>query len=266
MSHSVSAPRSGAELNAIRTGRRGGPLVVLVHAVGLDLTFWDQQIEGLAGDFDVIAYDLAGHGASPKPSLPVAFADAAMDLARVVTQAGAGPACLVGLSVGGMIAQTMALERPDLVRALCLFDTACTFSDAVREAVRGRGETVRAGGMEAILQPTLERWFTPDFAARRPDVLDRVRKALLGADAEVHAGMWDMIATLDTAPRLHELAKPTLVAVGALDPTTPVAASEAIVQRIPGARLAVIPDTSHMSTVESPEAVNACLLDFLNGV
>ncbi|MEP9353984.1 alpha/beta fold hydrolase [Xanthobacter sp. KR7-65] len=253
-------------LHQVRTGRRGAPLVVLVHAVGLDLTYWDRQIGALADAFDVIAYDLAGHGASPAPGLPFAFDDAAADLARVIETAEAGAACVVGLSVGGMIAQTLALARPDLVRALCLMDTVSTFAEAGRAAVRGRGAQVRAGGMEAIVVPTLERWFTPGFAARRPDVLDRVAKTLRAADPDVHAAMWDMISTLDVAPRLDQIDRPTLVMVGEKDPTTPVAASEVIARGIPGARLEIIPDASHMAPIEAPEEVNRLLLGFLTAL
>ncbi|MFG1378073.1 alpha/beta fold hydrolase [Xanthobacter autotrophicus] len=259
----TTAPRT---LNRIRSGRAGAPLVVLVHAVGLDLTYWDRQVPALADGFDVVAYDLAGHGASSPPDLPLTFDAAAGDLARVIEEAQAGPACVVGLSVGGMIAQTLALARPDLVRALCLLDTVSTFAEAGRAAVRGRGAAVRQGGMEAILKPTLERWFTPAFAARRPDVLDRVTKTLLAADAPVHAAMWDMIATLDVALRLGEIDRPTLVMVGALDPTTPPAASQVIAKGIAGARLEIIPDASHMAPIEAPEVVNAHLLSFLGTV
>lgn len=253
-------------LHRIRTGPAGAPLVVLVHAVALDLTYWDRQIGALADAFDVIAYDLAGHGASCAPDLPLDFDRAAADLARVIEEAEAGPACVVGLSVGGMIAQTLALARPDLVRALCLMDTVGTFAEAGRTAVRGRGAQVRAGGMEAIVAPTLERWFTSGFAARRPDVLDRVAKTLRAADPEVHAAMWDMISTLDVAPRLGEIDRPTLVMVGEQDPTTPVAASEVIAQGIPGARLEIIPDASHMAPLEAPDEVNRHLLSFLKSL
>ena len=261
---SSTLPRTTPALHQVRAGRRGAPLVVLIHAVALDLTYWDRQIDALAESFDVIAYDLAGHGASPVPGQPFGFDDAAEDLARVIEAAGAGPACVVGLSVGGMIAQTLALARPDLVRALCLMDTVSTFSDVGREAVRGRAAQVRAGGMEAILAPTLERWFTPGFAARRPVVLDRVAKTLRAADPDIHAAMWDMISALAVAPRLNEIDRPTLVMVGEKDPTTPVAASEVIARGISGARLEVIPDASHMAPLEAPEEVNRHLLGFLN--
>lgn len=250
-------------LNYVRTGRAGAPLVVLVHAVGTDLTYWDHQIGALRHDHDVVAYDLAGHGASAPPGAPPSFAASAADLALVIETAGAGPAHVIGLSVGGMIAQTLALARPDLIRSLCLLDTASTFSDGVRDALRQRGATTRDQGMEAIVQPTLDRWFTPAFAERRPDVIDRVAKTLRSNDPGMHAAMWDMIATLDTAPHLPAVDKPTLVLVGEKDPTTPLAASQLIAERVPGAVLHVLPDVSHISPVEAPELVNRTVGSFL---
>jgi 3-oxoadipate enol-lactonase len=181
----------------------------------------------------------------------------------VIADADAGPAHLIGLSVGGMIAQNFALARPDLVRSLALIDTTSTFSDAVRTALRDRARLTRSEGMGAILKQTLERWFTEDFIKRRPDVIDRVTKTLLADDPEIHAGMWEMIATLDTAPRLPSLDKPTLVVVGEHDPTTPVAASRAIAERIPGAVLQIVPGASHMAPLEKPLLVNDILQGFL---
>lgn len=255
-------PRA-SHVHFVRTGRQGRPLVVLIHAVGLDLTYWGDQIEALAASYDVIAYDLPGHGRSDKPESGFGFADAVAGLSQVIEDAASGPAHLVGLSVGGMIAQHLVLARPDLVRSLSLIDSISTFPDQVRTALRERARLTRAEGMEVILKPTLERWFTEDFAARRPDVIERVTRTLLADDPEVHAGMWEMIATLDTAPQLPSVAKPTQVMVGEHDPTTPVAASRLMAERIPGATLHVIAGASHMAPLEKPAEINRFLSDFL---
>jgi 3-oxoadipate enol-lactonase len=259
----TQAQQNSSGINSIRTGKRGAPPVVLVHAVGVDLTYWGDQIEMLQASHDVIAYDLPGHGTSSRPANGFSFADAANVLGTVIGDADAGPAHIVGLSVGGMIAQYLALSRPDLVRSLILVDTISTFPDAVRAALVDRARLTRSEGMAAILKQTLERWFTEDFARRRPDVIDRVAKTLLAGDPEIHAGMWEMIATLDTAPRLSSLDKPTLVIAGEHDPTTPVAASRAIVERIPGAALHIVPGASHMAPLEKPALVNELLQRFL---
>jgi 3-oxoadipate enol-lactonase len=259
----TSAQPSGSGIHSVRTGKPGEPLVVLVHAVGVDLTYWGDQIEMLQASFDVVAYDLPGHGGSAKPAKGFGFTDAVATLTKVIVDAAAGPAHIVGLSVGGMIAQNLALARPDLVRSLALVDTISTFPDAVRTALLDRARLTRTEGMGAILKQTLERWFTEDFIKRRPDVLDRVTKTLLADDPEIHAGMWEMIATLDTAPRLASLDRPSLVVVGEHDPTTPVAASRAIAERIPDAVLHTVPGASHMAPLEKPRQVNEILQGFL---
>jgi len=259
----VLAQQSGSGIHFVRTGKRGAPLVVLVHAVGVDLTYWGDQIEMLQTACDVVAYDLPGHGGSAKPARGFGFADAVATLTDVIADADAGPAHIVGLSVGGMIAQNLALARPDLVRSLTLVDTTSTFSDAVRTALLDRARLTRTEGMGAILQQTLERWFTADFIKRRPDVIDRVTRTLLADNPDIHAGMWEMIATLDTAPRLASLDRPTLVVVGEHDPTTPVAASRALAESIRDAVLHIVPDASHMAPLEKPSLVNDILQGFL---
>src|ERR1700722_768243 len=259
----IPAKQSGSGIHSVRTGRRGAPLVVLVHAAGGDLTYWGDQIEMLQTFCDVVAYDLPGHGGSARPAKGFGFADAVATLTKVIADADAGPAHIIGLSVGGMIAQNLALARPDLVRSLALVDTTSTFPDAVRTALLDRARLTRAEGMGAILKQTLERWFTADFIKRRPDVIDRITKTLLADDPEIHAAMWEMIATLDTAPRLPTIDKPTLVVVGEQDPTTPVTASRAIAERIPGAVLHIVPNASHMAPLEKPSLVNEILQGFL---
>jgi 3-oxoadipate enol-lactonase len=250
-------------LNVIRTGNVRDPLIVLVHAIGLDLTYWDAQIKALEPRYDIIAYDLRGHGRSSAPATGYDFPMLRDDLASVITKTGKGAAHIIGLSVGGMIAQYLALSTPALVRSLSLIDTAATFLDTARVALSQRAQTTRFSGMGAILQSTLERWFTPEFATRRPDVLDRVSKTLLAADKDVHAAMWDTIATLDLVPRLNALRTPTLVLVGEKDPSTPIAAAQIIAEQIPNAQLFVLPNSSHMTPIEVPELVNDRLLAFV---
>jgi len=259
----VSIQQSGSGIHSVRTGQRGAPLVVLVHAVGVDLTYWGDQIEVLQASYDVVAYDLPGHGGSAKPAKGFGFADAVATLTNVITDAAAGPAHVIGLSVGGMIAQNFALARPDLVRSLVLVDTTSGFPDAARTALRDRARLTRTEGMRAILQSTLERWFTKGFIKRRPDVIDRVTKTLLADDPEIHAGMWEMIATLDTTARLTSVDRPALVMVGEHDPSTTVAAARTIAEHLPGAVLHIIPDASHMTPLEKPSLVNDILQGFL---
>ncbi len=258
--HAAPAP----SVNLIRTGPRGRAPVVLVHPVGLDLTYWGAQIEALCDDHDVVAYDLPGHGASPGQPADWTLDQAAEVLAQVVRSTGDGSAHLVGLSVGGMISQAFALAQPALVRSLTLIDTAAAFVDEARAGMRARARMAREGGMRAVLPSTLQRWFTPGTVARRPDLIDRVTKTLLADDPLVHAAMWDMISALDLVAQLHRVSCPTLILVGEHDPSSPPAAARVLQENIAGARMHVIPNASHMAPLEKPDVINGHLRDFFH--
>ena len=186
-------------------------------------------------------------------------------LAGVLDHVGAGPAHLVGISAGGMIAQTFALRRPDLVRSLSLVCTLCTFPDGVRAILRERARVAREQGMSVIAPLSLERWFPAAFRARRPDVMDRATKSLLRHDPEFHASMWDMVASLDLEARLPSVSCPTMVIAGAEDINAPIAAARQIAGLIPGAELHELAGAGHFPPFEVPEAFNKLLVDFLQG-
>ncbi len=260
----ASGPDWGSRpINLVRTGPRGATPVVLVHPVGLDLSYWDRQIEALHDTHDVVAFDLPGHGRTPGTPTDWTLDRAAGCLGHVVSGLEAGPAHLVGLSVGGMISQALALARPDLVRSLTLIDTAAAFAEPARVAMHDRAGAVRRGGMEAVLQTTIERWFTAETVLRRPELLDRVTKTLLADDPLVHAAMWDMIAGLDLVAELRRIVCPTMILVGEFDPSSPPAAARVLRDNIAGAEMHVIQAASHMAPLERPELINAHLLRFL---
>lgn len=253
-------------INMVRTGPRGGAPVVLIHPVGLDLSYWGGQIEALCDTYDVVAFDLPGHGRTPGSPADWTLDAAAGCLEQVIQLTGSGGAHLVGLSVGGMIAQALTLAKPGLVRSLTLIDTAAAFAEEGRSAMRTRAGMAREGGMQAVLRTTIERWFTPDTEARRPDLIDRVSKTLLADDPLVHAAMWDMISALDLVPQLHRITCPTLVLVGEFDPSSPPAAARVLRDNIAGAQMHVIPQASHMAPLEKPDAINAHLTRFLGTI
>lgn len=251
-------------INMIRTGPRDGTPVVLVHAVGTDLTLWGQQIEALYKDYDVVALDLPGHGLSGKTDGEPSFTKFAASVSGVIEGLESGPVHLVGLSFGGMISQTVAIHRPELVRSLSLIGTVSTFPDAVRAALRDRAMFVRKEGMRAVAPLSLARWFTPEFSKRRPDVLDRVSKILYQQDPSYHAVMWEMISQLDTEHRLQELSLPAQVIVGEVDLSTPVSMAQTLAKALGTEHLHVVPDSSHFTNLEAPEIVNSLLLNFFS--
>ncbi|MBC3839469.1 alpha/beta fold hydrolase [Streptacidiphilus sp. 4-A2] len=239
--------------------------VVLLHPAALDLGYWDRHLAVLREDHDVIALDLPGHGASSGGPQDWTLQRATGILAAFLHALDIPEAHLVGLSVGGMLAQSLALNEPAVVRSLALMGTAASFPPDARAAIRDRARVARTLGMPALVPATIARWFTPQTAVRRPDLIDRVTTTLLADDAEVHAALWDMVADLDLAPRLERIACPTLVLVGADDPSTPVTAARELRDAIRGAQLHVVPDTSHLAPLERPDLTSAHLLAFLGG-
>ncbi len=261
----VSAASEGPKLNWVRTSTHHAETVVLIHAVGHDLTYWDRQIEALSVSYNVVAFDLPGHGRSATSSLGWSFSYAANVVDQLISQLSASPIHLIGISFGGMIAQVIALNRPEIIRSLTLIGTAPSFPEEVRKGMRARAELVRAQGMTAVVESSLQRWFTQETRERRPDITDRLTKTLLGDDAATHAAIWEIISGLDLDDRLSEISCPTLVLVGEKDPSTPPAVASHLAGAIKGSCLIVVPDASHIVTVEAPSAVNTALLSFLAG-
>ncbi len=252
-----------SDINLVRTGPRGGRPIVLLHPVGLDLTWWGAQFEEFGRDHDVMALDMPNHGLSGRLDAPPSFDLLARHVEAVLAHLDAGPVHLVGMSVGGMIAQVLALQRPDLVCSLSLVTTLCTFPEPVRDALRERARVARTEGMAKIAQLSNQRWFTPAFRERRPDMLDRATRSLLSQDPEFHAAMWEMIAGLDLEAQLPSIACPTLVVVAGADVNAPVPAGETIAGLIKGAVLHEMPGLGHFPPFEAPAPFNALLRRFL---
>ncbi len=253
-------------VNYIRTGPRGNAPVVLLHSAGLDLTYWDAHIWELSRRHDVIAVDLPGHGLSVATADTITTAAMARAVADAIASLSCGPVNLVGLSVGGLIAQEIAITDPRLVHSLALLDTAARFGQAGRTAMKQRAETVRQHGIEAILGALFGHWFLPETCEQRPDLVDRATKTLLHDDAAVHAALWETIADFDAFDRLGSIKVPALILVGRHDATSPIASSEELQGAIPDAQLHVIDNAAHLSPIEQPQDVTRHLAAFLQSV
>ena len=242
-----------------------GTPVLLLHPVGLDHRCWDAVVLRLPTGYRVLRPDLPGHGHSPALSGTPDLAAYAAAVAEWCHGRQAIPAVVVGLSFGGMIAQTLALEHAGMVQALVVAGCPAGFPDpAVRAAIDDRGQAALAGGMAAILEPTLDRWFTPGFRASGGDAPTRAR--LLSDDAAGWAAAWRAISGLDLAHRLPEIGVPTLCIAGESDAAAPPPLLQGIADAIPGARMAILPRAPHMMQIETPDAFAARLSEFLAGL
>ncbi|WP_321905555.1 alpha/beta fold hydrolase [Paraburkholderia tropica] len=256
---------TSSKLNIVTGGPIKGSTVILIHAVGLDLTYWDRQIEALTAHHHVVALDLPGHGRSSRAAHSGSIVDLARDVVMVINDLGSLPVHVVGHSFGGMVAQQLAISYPDRVRSLTLAATAATFSDGARDYLRGHGSAVSAQGMRAAL-PSLPFSLADRTRQRRPELLDRLTKTILAMDPDVYAAAWAEIADFDTSDRLSSVRCPSLLLVGDEDRNTPPDASAALVQGIRAAAMVVIAEASHMVPMEAADRFNEELTRFLRTV
>ena len=259
--HTFSQPQLRVLLQGDETG--GGAPVVLSHALGLDATMWDGTAAALGATHPVLRHDHRGHGGSAVPAGPYSMDELVDDAARLVRDWGRGPVVWIGLSMGGMVGQGLAVRHPELVDRLVLANTCARYPDAGRAAWAQRIEKVEAGGMAAVVETIVERYFSAAFRAAEPGVVDGWRRLLLRNDPAGYAASCHAVANVDWLGVLSQVRCPTLVIAGGQDMGAPVAMSEAMVERIPGARLEVIADAAHLSPVETPAAFMALVDGFV---
>lgn len=254
---------------SVREPRHGGALrrtVVLSHALGCDMDMWDGLANDLARECRVICYDHRGHGGSDAPPGPYTMAGLADDAARLLDELDAGPVVWVGLSMGGMVGQELALRHPQRVAALVVANSTSGYPEAARAMWGERIAKVERAGVEAIADAVMGRYFDDAFRDANPATVARFRRRVASTDAVGYAGCCAAVAGVDTTGRLAGIAVPTLVIAGERDAGTPPAMSEAIAKGIPGACLATIPDATHLSAIEQPARFNGLVRDFIGGL
>jgi 3-oxoadipate enol-lactonase len=240
-----------------------GPWVTLAHSLASDLHLLDAQAKLLARRCKVLQLDLRGHGGSPVPPPPYSMSGLASDVQDLFDRLGVRETAWLGVSLGGMIGLTHALAHPGVITRMVLADTTAGYPHAAHASWRDRIAAVRQKGMEAVVEGTIGRWFTPDFVARQPETVERFRSVIRGTAPDGFIGCCEAIIGYDVHSRLGQIAVPTLVLVGAEDQATTPDMARAIVDGIPGARLHVIEAAAHQSNIEQPEAFNTALEQFL---
>lgn len=257
---------NGLTLNYTLEGPVSAPVVTLSHSLAANLSMWDPQMPALASKYRVLRYDMRGHGESEAPDGPYTFDDLAGDVRGLLKSLGIGKTHFVGLSIGGMIGQTLGLKSPEILQSLVLCDTSSRVSEEARPLWDERIETTKKQGMAPHVEGTIERWFTAPFREKRPEAVDKVRGMIRTTNPRGYAGCGYAIRSLDVTNDLRRISLPTLIIVGADDQGTPVAASEVIRKEIPGSELVVLSSAAHLSNMEQPEAFNKALLGFLERV
>lgn len=257
---SLSQPRLHYRLEQPARGLPARPVVMLSHALGCDLRMWDALAEHLlAQGHPVLRYDQRGHGGSDTPPGPYTMAELADDAARLIDELGLGPVLWIGLSMGGMVGQELALRHPGHVKALVLANTTSGYPPEAQAGWAQRIAGIEQGGLEAIVDGALQRWFHEAFRAAHPEVVALWRGRVLACRQAGYIACCEAISQVDTTDRLPALRMPTLVIAGALDAGTPPAMAQRIAAQIPAAELVVLPEASHLSVLEQPAAFMACV-------
>jgi 3-oxoadipate enol-lactonase len=229
-------------------------LIVLLHSLALDRSVWDGLLPHLLPRFSVVALDLPNHGTSP--SLPETTIETMADAVRpLVDEEAPGGAVVIGLSLGGCVAQALAIRHPEVVRALGLVDTTCWYGETAAADWEGRAQKAAQEGFDALAEFQLARWFSPGFGAAHPEVGQRLLDVFRGNDIDSYVATCRAMGAMDLREDLTSISVPTSIVVGANDPATPPQDAEMMRVLIAGAGMHVIPDCSHLSAVERPDAI-----------
>ncbi len=248
-------------------GNRDLPAVVLLHSIATRGALWAPQVAAWSSRFHLIIPDLPGHGATALDISPNTLGAYADGVAALLDEVGIGRAAIVGVSLGGMIAQAFALRFPERLTAMVLAQTLSRVTPDAAAMWTQRQQIARHSGMRALTQATLERWFTADFLRSAPITVEWVAEMIVATGVEGFCAAAEAIQGLDFLDSLARVAVPALVVAGAEDTAAPRTVAQAISERLQNSQLVVIEGAAHLANVERPivfaERVGAFLSEVL---
>jgi 3-oxoadipate enol-lactonase len=236
---------------------------MLSHSLACSLVMWQPQMAVLESAFQVLRFDTRGHGDSDAPSGAYSLEQLSADAVGLLDALNIETVHYVGLSMGGMIGQCLALDYTDRLKSLALCDTAAIMPEETQPIWQQRIDAAGETGMAGQVDETLERWFRPEFLQLNPPEVDMIRRQILATPPAGYIGCCEAIRRLQYLERLAQIKLPTLIMVGEEDPGTPVAASEAMHARISNSKLVILPEARHLSNIEQAGAFNTALMEFL---
>lgn len=257
LAYDVHGP-TGASADGGATGEgEGAPTAILLGSLGASRDMWDPQVEALSESARIITVDLRGHGESPAPVGEYSMTDLADDVLALMDSLGIDSAHIVGLSLGGAVAQTIALDHPERLRTLTLISTAPKFGET--DAWLDKAENVHANGTGVLADTVVGNWFTDECFAENPQLPARFADGIRATSDEGYAGCCHAIAGFDTREQLGDITVPTWVIAGEEDTSTPLDVVTSLYDGIPESSLTEISPAKHLVNVEVPDAVNRVL-------
>jgi 3-oxoadipate enol-lactonase len=248
----------------VAEGSKGKPVLVFANSLGSDLRIWDGVVAHLAQDFRIVRYDNRGHGLSDAPAAPYSLDDFVQDLVGLLDALQIKQASVCGLSVGGVIAQGLALGYPDRVSALALCDTGMRIGsfDSWEDRIR----LVRESGLTQLIGFSMERWFSADFREHRSVEVQGYANMLRRTPVDGYLGTCYALRDADLRRETPKISKPTLVLCGDQDLGTPPDLGRELAQAIPGARFSLIKNAAHLTCIEQPQDFARQLRDFFREI
>ena len=263
MSETLTVKSADVSLSVRVEGAGHLPWLVLSNSLATDLSLWDRQLADLARLRRIVRYDTRGHGDSSAPAGPYSFDTLTADVIAIMDQLGIERADILGLSLGGMTALGLGLDHASRVNTIICCCARADFPAPAISMWDDRIKAVRDGGMAAIAEGTLGRWFTPAALAEKPTYIDSTRAMILKTSVEGYCGCVAALKSLDYRRRLPDLNKPTLFIAGAEDQAASSAAMREMAAATPGAKFEEMTAASHIANIEQPERFNAAVCDFL---
>jgi 3-oxoadipate enol-lactonase len=257
---------NGISMNYTLDGPAGAPVVTLSHSLATTLEMWQPQLKALTARWRVLSYDTRGHGGTDAPKVAYTLDQLADDAQALLRALGIPRTHWVGLSMGGMIGQTLALKAPELFVSLTLCDTSSRIPPEAKPLWDERIHTAETKGMDPLVEGTLSRWFTAPFKERGGPVVETVRGMIRSTPPAGYIGCCQAISGLNLTDRISAIKSPTLIIVGEDDQGTPVAASKVMNERIQGSQLVILKSAAHLSNMEQPDAFTSALTGFLSKV
>lgn len=245
-----------------------GENIVLIHGVGLNQDMWGGQSVTLSANYQVICYDMLGHGQSKQPSDTACLKDYALQLKELLDQLNIEKTSIVGFSMGGLVARAFALHFPQYLESLVILNSVFNRTEEQRTGIQARTKEVAIKGPSANVDAAIKRWFSEEYAASSSAQINEVRNTVLNNDHLGYLTTYRLFASEDNylADQISNIKVPTLVMTGELDPGSTPQMAHDMGNLIEHAQIVVLADQRHMMPMESPKLVNEKLLKFFDFV
>ncbi|HEX9398417.1 MAG TPA: alpha/beta fold hydrolase [Burkholderiales bacterium] len=260
----MKAKVNGIEINYEVHGKEGAPWLLLSHSLASSVRMWDPQVEAFKGSWRLLNYDMRGHGATSAPAGPYSLDMLADDVIGLTKILKIEKAVYCGLSIGGMIGQTLALRGKGPFTGMILADTTHTQPPEALKQWEERIQVAQTKGMAGLVDGTMERWFTEPYRKKNSAAYQRIRAIVLSTPVAGFVGCGRAIMGLNTTARLQDIKLPVLAITGESDGAA--AGTKHLGATIPGAKFVSIAQAAHIANVEQAEAFNRALRDFLSSL